>query len=278
MTIAVGFSCADGVLLAADTKIATNIKTTESKLIHYTSNDHHCSLSFAVSSEDMNFPRAAALACWEYMREIDFTSPAMTMDAVRNAAAFSLAEFHREHIQDHPDRTPGALFMRMLVGIRLHRRTALFESHETVLSPIDDCECIGTGAVLGKYLTRQYLAANGAPETLSDAALLASCVVETAIEIDEYCGGNLEMLLIRNDGVVNSSSESVEYPGYGLLKRLQLEDWRLLRKLAQKDITDSQIIAAIDAHAEGVKDANGDHTEKLYKLRTSRPFDPTDEW
>ena len=170
MTIAVGFSCADGVLLAADTKIATNIKTTESKLIHYTSNDHHCSLSFAVSSEDMNFPRAAALACWEYMREIDFTSPAMTMDAVRNAAAFSLAEFHREHIQDHPDRTPGALFMRMLVGIRLHRQTALFESHETVLSPIDDCECIGTGAVLGKYLTRQYLAANGAPETLSDAA------------------------------------------------------------------------------------------------------------
>lgn len=278
MTVAVGFSCEDGVLLASDTKITTNIKTNESKLIHYTSKDRHCSLGFAVSSEDMNFPRAAALACWEYLREIDFTSPAMTMEAVRNAAAFSLAEFHKEHIQDHPDRAPGALFMRMLVGIRLHRQTALFESHETVLSPIDDCECIGSGATIGNYLTRQYLAANGAPETLANAALLAACVVEAAIEIDEYCGGNLEMLLIRNDGSIDSRSESVDYPGYGLLKRLQVEDWRLLHKLAAGDILNSQIDAALEEHSERVKDANSDQMERLYKLRNARPFNPDHGW
>jgi hypothetical protein len=278
MTTAIGFSCEDGILLGADTKIATNIKTNESKLVHYSSSDHHCSMTFAMSGDDMNFPKAAALACWEFVRNLDFNSIDTTMEVVRNAAQFSLAEFHREHIFNHPDRNPGSAFMRMLAGIRLHRQTALFESYETLLTPIDGYECIGTGSVVGKYLVRQYLRANGSPEKLTDAALLASCAIEAAIEYDEYSGGEAEMILVRSDGGIDSITESVLYPGYALLKSLQINNWKLMRRLAAQDITGSQIDTAMEDHFEGIRNANGDQMMVLDSIRRKKPLGSFEEW
>jgi hypothetical protein len=278
MTTAIGFSCEDGILLGADTKVATNIKTNESKLVYHSSPDFQCSLTFAMSGEDMNFPKAAALACWEFVRNLNFNSIDTTMEAVRNAAQFSLAEFHRDHIFNHPDRNPGTPFMRMLVGIRLHRQTALFESYETLLTPIDGYECIGTGSVIGKYLVRQYLKANGAPDTLADAALLASCAIEAAMEYDEYSGGEAEMILVKSDGVVDSITESVLYPGYALLKSLQINAWKLMRQLSSEDISNSQIDAALEEHFEKVKDANLDQMMVLDSIRRKKPMGPMEEW
>lgn len=278
MTIGIGFSCEDGILLCADTKITTNIKTNESKLVHYSSADFQCSLTFVLSGDDVNFPKAAALACWEFVKNLNFSSIDTTMGSVRNAAQFALAEFHRDHIFNHPDRNPGAPFMRMLLGIRLHRQTALFESYETLLTPIDGYECIGTGSVIGKYLVRQYLKANGGPETLAEAALLASCAVEAAMEYDEYCGGQAEMIFVKRDGVIDSITESVLYPSYSLLKSLQINAWKLMRQFAATDISNSEINTALEDHFEKIRDANLDQMMVLDSIRSRKPRGPVEEW
>ena len=63
MTVAAGFVFDDGFLFCVDTKITTVIKTNESKLIHYRYADGACATTFAISSDDLNFPRAACEAC-----------------------------------------------------------------------------------------------------------------------------------------------------------------------------------------------------------------------
>src|ERR1035441_7380057 len=60
--------------------------------------------------------KAAILRCVEMIEKMDF--PTATMDAVRNAAEFSLGEFYKDHIYTHPDRAPEQVFMQMLVGKR----------------------------------------------------------------------------------------------------------------------------------------------------------------
>lgn len=74
MTIAAGFVFNDGFLFCVDTKVSTTIKTNESKLIHYRYADGACATTFAISSDDLNFPRAACDACYEAVSRIDFSS------------------------------------------------------------------------------------------------------------------------------------------------------------------------------------------------------------
>jgi hypothetical protein len=141
VTIATGFAYDDGLLFCVDTKVSTNIKTTESKIEYRVSDDKYCSMTFAMSSTDVNFPCTAIDKCWEYVKQMDFKTA--TMEAVHHAIEFSLAEFYRDHIYPDPDKTPGALFLQLLVGVWLRGETRMYLSHETVLIPVDNYECIG---------------------------------------------------------------------------------------------------------------------------------------
>jgi len=114
MTIAAGFFCKDGVLLCADTKISTDVHTEETKLAFYRSDDAQLAITFAMTSVDVDFSRSSADRCWEYTRQS--LSPSSTIESIRQAAEFSLAEFYRDEIFPHPDRPPNQPFFQFLVG------------------------------------------------------------------------------------------------------------------------------------------------------------------
>lgn len=231
MTVAAGFVFDGGVLLCVDTKVSTTIKTNESKLIHYRYADGACATTFAIASDDLNFPRAACEACYEAVNKIDFSSA--TIESVRKAIQSTLGKFYKEHIFPHPDRSPGSFYLEMLVGIGLKSETRLFISHETLLNSVTEYECIGSGAYLAKYLIRQYReVGDNSPPDLQDAALIASVAVESAIDYDEGCGGEAEMIIVKNTGEVDSIADSVVYPGDDLLKSVQRQVWILAHDLA----------------------------------------------
>ena len=230
MTIAVGFAYESGLLFCADTKVSTNIKTNESKIEYFVSNNGYCRMAFAVSSADLNFPRNAIEKCWESVCELDFAT--VSMEEVHRAAEYSLAEFYRDHIYPHPDRTPGTTFLELLVGIWLRGATRLYVSHETVLTPINEYECIGSGAYLAKYLIRQYRIANKDANALEDAQLIASMAVKSAIDYDEYCGGKAEILIIKNDEPSDEMCEASSYPDDVFINGVQKIAWQLLHELA----------------------------------------------
>jgi len=268
VTIAAGFICENGFLLCADTKITTTIKTNESKMVHHVSDDGLCSLTFVMSSDDINFPRATIQACWEFVGRMEFQSA--TMEAVRNAVQFSLAEFYREHIFPHPNFEPQSVFQQLLVGIWLRGETALFQPHETLLMPVEEYECIGSGAHLGKYLIRQFEKASSLPATLDEIALIASCVIEEAISYDEFCGGEVETIIVRNNGQVSSICDSVIYPGREFLTSLQIGGWRLLRRISESAITDDAIEEALEDYCDSVRKTNAVRKVQLDMIREAR--------
>jgi hypothetical protein len=258
VTVAAGFAYNDGLVFCADTKISTTIKTNESKIDFFTSEDTQCAMTFAISSDDVNFPRSAVSACWNMVSKMDFSTA--TIDAVHNTAEFALAEFYRDHIYTHPDRTPGAVFLEILVGIWLRNETRLYVSHETLLTPVGDYECIGSGAYLAKYLIQQYKQANPAANTLEDAALMASFVVQSAIDYDEHCGGEAEILIVRNSGECGNSYPTAAYPSDSLIKSLQLETWKLLHDLAQaKGDLETETGYRLEKHFDRIREINASY-------------------
>jgi hypothetical protein len=104
--------------------------------------------------------------------------------------------------------------------------------HETVLMRVEEYESLGAGEYLSKYLIKQYKRANPEPFTLADAALMATFCVNEAIDYDEKCGGEAEIVIMRNDGEVSSAHRTALYPNYSLPGTLRQEVWKLLHGLA----------------------------------------------
>lgn len=252
MTIAAGFACNDGVLLCADTKVSTDVQTQESKLAFYRSDDAQLAMAFAMTAVDLDFSRSSADRCWASTEQC--LSPSSTIENIRQAAEFSLADFYREEIFPHPDRLPNQPFFQFLIAVWLRGKTDLFVSKETMLSaPQHPWECLGSGGYLGRNIIRQYIAANGNPDALNEAALVASCAVESAIEYDENCGGEAEMILLCNDGRVESVTDSVIFPGYGFLKAMGRRDWKLMKTLADPNLSDGDLDFALTEHFEKIR-------------------------
>ena len=273
VTIAIGFAYDTGLLFCVDTKVSTNIKTNESKLAHFVSDDTLCSLTFAMSSTDLNFPRNAVERCWDAVKGMDFKK--VSIEAVHDAAEFALAEFYRDHIYPHPDRTPGATFLELLVGIWLRGETQLYVSHETVLNLVDHYECIGSGAYLAKYLIRKYLKADTGATTEQDAGLIANYAVEQAIEYDEYCGGEAEMLILRQSGTVDSICPAVLYPGERFISGLQGTGWKLIHDLARvKDNHESETASLLEEYFDKIRAMNGQYYSHFEALRDQKIREP----
>lgn len=231
MTAAVGFVYDDGLVLAADTKVDYPVRGNESKLPFLTFDDSRCAFQFAVASNDINFAKSAITRCAELVEKMDF--PTATIDDIKNTAEFSLGEFYRAHIFNHPDRMPAQLYMQMLVGIWWRGETRLYALHETVLLRVEKYECIGAGEYLSKYLIKQYERANPGGFSLADATLLADLCIGEAIDYDDKCGGDAEVVVMRNNGEVDNSYPTALYPNHGLPRKFRDGLWRLIKELAE---------------------------------------------
>lgn len=233
MTIAVGLVCDDGLVFCVDTKISTSIKTEESKLAWCVySEGKNCATAFAVSGIDLKFAKTAIDFCEEAVAKINFKDKSISVETVRKAIQSALAKFYKEHIFPHPDRgVGGAVDFEFLIGIWLNNETRLFESRETVLSPVREYECRGIGAYLAKFLIRQYLRANPGPLTLMEAAVLAEYAVGNVADYDENCGGEIETLFIRNNGDCGNGYDKPTHVSRGFIETLQGEQWKMIRQL-----------------------------------------------
>lgn len=229
VTVAIGIPYNDGIVFCADTKVDYPVKGNESKLPFLTFDNGRCALQFAIAGNDINFPKSAITRCAEAIEKMDFATA--TIDGIKNIAEFSLAEFYRDHIYTHPDRMPTQLYIQMLVGIWWRGETRLYVLHETVLLRVEKYECIGAGEYLSKYLIKQYEEANPARFSLADAAMLATYCVEEACDYDDRCGGEAEIMIMRNSGECDSGHRTALYPGR-LINNLRNESWRFLGKLA----------------------------------------------
>jgi hypothetical protein len=211
----------------------------------------------------MDYARSSVDACWEMVKKLNFST--VTMESVQRTVEFALAEFYESKISGHPDRSLGVLDFKLLIGIWLRGETRLFVNREVLLKQVQDYECIGSGAYLANYLIRQYKGANPGPVTLADAALISSFAVDAAIDYDESCGGENEMLIVRNDGEASNALDTAMYPNM-MIGGLQRATWNLLHNLAHVD-NKLEAEAKLEDHFEQVRQLHKDHA---YGLKSRR--------
>src|ERR1700691_2879566 len=82
MTVAAGFVYDEGLLFCVDTKISTDIKTDESKIVYRTYGDGKCATAFAISGFDLKFAKAAIESCEDAVLNIHFTDPTVNIESI----------------------------------------------------------------------------------------------------------------------------------------------------------------------------------------------------
>jgi hypothetical protein len=266
MTIATGFVHDEGLLFCVDTKITTAIKTDESKIVYRNYGSGQCATTFVISANDLKFAKTAIECCEDAIAKVDFDDKGITVESVRKTIQSALAKFYKENIFLRSDYGSGvAVDFEFLIGIWLTGEMRLFLTRETMLSAVREYECLGSGAYLTKYLIRQFARAKPGPMTLPDAALIATFAVESAIGYDESCGGEAEILIMKNNGEVGNAYETAVYPGTGFAEILQIETWRLLRKLAHAKRGETDPLLE-------------DYFDHVRKINAAAEFWPPDEY
>lgn len=242
MTVAAAFKFDGGVLFCADTKITTGVKTDESKISTHIYKNGKCATVF-VFSGIVSYAHMAIRRCEEAIEKLPIAE--MSMESIERVVEATLAQFYQTHIFPNPEPIP----LNLLVGVWFKGETRLFSTEETTLNLVDHYECLGSGGYLMRYWIRQFLGARpnlpteqpnvvqapGLP-SLQQAGFFAACGLKSVMEYDEYCGGEAEFLIMKDEGGELGDHVSTQiHPGDHFPFQLQESMWRMLGKLADID-------------------------------------------
>jgi 20S proteasome alpha/beta subunit len=232
VTIAACFKFDEGILFCADTKITTDAKTTQGKIYSnlYAGEGSPCGTVFALAGS-VRYATSAIADCEGRISRLNFLK--VSVEDIRKEIESALVDFYQRHIYPHPERE--LVDFGLLVGVWLRGETRIYMSQGTVVLPVSDYECIGTGAYLAKYLIRQFFESEerGARRSLQDVAILSEYVLSSVMDYDESCGGEAEFYVMKHGGEVGFGVQTDIHPCEELFPPLQRAAWQMLRKLAQ---------------------------------------------
>ncbi len=243
VTIAACFKFDEGVLFCADTKITTDAKTNQTKIFakDYTGPGSYCATVFVLAGSVL-YARAAIADCESRIGGLDFSQ--VSMEDIRKEIAAGLIEFYQEHMYPNPEM-PIYQF-ELLVGVWLRGETRMFMSKNTVVIPVSNYECIGSGSYLARYWIRQFMESDKKgsyrESSLVDIALISAYALNSAMEYDESCGGEAEFLVMKKNGEIGFEVNATVYPCEEMAEQFHRALWPMLRKLVRaNDEIDSDI-------------------------------------
>jgi hypothetical protein len=252
VTIAIGFEFQDGVLFCADTKITTDVKTNESKILPcwYGKEGRDCVSVFALAGS-FDFARAAIEKCESAVAGLDFADHSrMKLDLIQDSIESALRKFYRQHIYPQGDLRPD---FQLLIGLWLWGDTRILATRDSTLKTVSGFECLGAGAYLARHYIKQFMPTgrdfNRNNVTLAEIRLITEWVLETLMEYDESCGGEAEFMVMKHNGEIGDLSGPV-WVRTDLVRQLQSATWGLLRKLSLLEDRTGVIIALEDFEQE----------------------------
>lgn len=198
MTIALGFRCTDGVVLAADSQYTEGIAKLNGQKIFPIASNGYYGLTIAGSG---GVPSLKGI-----VREI---KKRLKRDVGLNAASFadiqilienSLCAYYPKHIDSAPKDKQDDLGVQLLIGIWISGAgTQLFETFRTTAFKVDHHRCIGVGSHLAEYLNDVFFPPGGRP-SVRLAEPLAAYIVGRSKQYVEFCGGHTFVRALLDDG------------------------------------------------------------------------------
>lgn len=185
MTIAAGFWCDDGVLLCADTRMTGGIKLDKSKITEISIRDQ-INTVFAFAGDEY-LCRMVIEECRDNLR-------AQMNDLSLQHFKAIVRESIKPIMDDYPNET-----VQLLIAVVLGQSLHLLATFDFAVKEVDTYECIGSGHAIAHYILEKSFKYHS---TVEATRFRATCALMAAKEIDEPCGGNSQIVLIRRDGIV----------------------------------------------------------------------------
>ena len=198
MTIAVGFKCIDGVVLATDSQYTMNpAKFAGQKIFPIASNGHYA-LTIAGAGGVSNMK--AAVRNIESALKKDIGAKPATTSQIQDIVEGVLSILYPKHLDSAPAEKREYLEFNLLVGIWTAQECAsLFYSDRMTLNEVKvpNHQCLGIGSYLAAYLT-DVLSAPGM--SVEEAKPLAAYIVWAAKEYVEGVGGHTFVRVLLDNG------------------------------------------------------------------------------
>jgi 20S proteasome alpha/beta subunit len=180
MTIAMGFRCRNGVILAADSEISGYLAKWQEAKVASTFWTPDAGLAL-VYSGDVDY---AQMLC-EKLRTATLNSKP-EYPVITDVIEKTVTKFFKGPVAAHP--TPNELTVSLLIALRLANEpdVSLIKTSGTAVTIGHSCEFIGAGAELARYVMSNFY---DPAYTTEEGALLAAYVLHEVKENIRGCGG-----------------------------------------------------------------------------------------
>jgi hypothetical protein len=198
MTIATGFKCVDGIVLAADGLYTEGIaKLYGQKIFSIPSNGHYALLIAGAggvpSLKGIVREIAKRLDARIGQRATDFSH-------LRSIVEGALGSYYPKHIDSAPQDARDDLGVQLLIAMWVSGSgTRLFESCRTAAFEVEDYRCVGIGSHLAGYLNDIFFPPGERP-SVRIAEPIAAYIVGRSKHYVQFCGGRTFVRALLDDG------------------------------------------------------------------------------
>ena len=202
MTIAAGFICADGIILAADTQYTVGSTKTNGQKIYDVVDEGDYRLILA-GAGDVPYIRMTADKLVSNLLKKTLLSVSDVVDVIGSTVEW----VHKEHIFPHPlDQYGNKPQVELLVAIRSPEGLKLLASNSTAVFNVTNYEVLGSGIEIASYVLDRL---KGQGYDIPTIKILATHVVAVAKRYDNYCGGDTKLVALYKDGRVERDTPTI---------------------------------------------------------------------
>jgi hypothetical protein len=198
MTIAVGFRCVDGVVLAADSQYTEGIAKLYGQKIFPIQSNGYYALTIAGSG---GVPSLKGIV--DHIKnslKMQIGANRVTIKDLASVIEDVLRAYYPKYIDSVPKAKRADCVVQLLAAIWVAGRgTRLFETYRTFVTEVSEHRSLGVGSWLVEYLRDMFFPPGHRP-TVEVAKPLAAYMVWAAKEYIEACGGRTFVRALLNDG------------------------------------------------------------------------------
>ena len=200
MTIAIGFTCADGLLICADTELTmSGVSKVHGSKIFREEYANGAKSAIAVAGA-LNFARMA-------MQHIEWrianSKPKnLTVWAIRTLIESELRDMYHNYIDPHPDRNNVLFGLLLAVWSPIENRAVIFWSDDTAVNELRGYLPMGVGESIAHFVIKE----EGYIHTMKSAEVrpIALKAISKAKYCVPGCGGFTDMVFLGRDGVLGT--------------------------------------------------------------------------
>ena len=244
VTIAIGFRCTDGVVLAADTEYNVGNSKVHATKIFELQPRQDFRVVFT-GAGDASYMKMA-------VEKIDQAMPTgnQTILEIKDTIEKINAQIHKKHIYPFPGKAAEKPFYQLLAAIWTKgQRTRLIKTSETSLSEVPEYECLGYGD-LANYLASVHYSST---ITTQEAMLLAVYSVSLSKKHVPSCSGNTNVAIVTNDGQIDRPLDSQISAAEIYFKEFEQSIADLMVTCLSADSTEEEIDNIIEMLRDTVK-------------------------